>query len=771
MTYTIVSEQRGSEAASGLGYQKVPCKSEELERPSWGMSFNSSCQPQQLSNMQISNSNSFTPQAAWNDSSRSLRSVSYNDSNMSCSGEDLAFNQEKMSASLGTLSPMHSSSRSIVPPDVGLLSDDPFFKSQGELVDVEQPECTGQISCPSGSPSPLPEKTALRARSSIRETNLNALRKDSREVQPGLLPSEEIEELYGKRSPPLLRPISHDSAASVMSYNSTPISTSPMIPTMVPSPMVPTMVPTMLPPSASETPNPGLPNVGYPMSNQPQSQNNHLAVPAPITTYHSEMLLRPTGCYCWTDQGFQPTYEQVSPVVTLRAQSMPIAHTHEEEYSQAERALSVTELSRCSSRASSCSLTQQPQNAQPNLVPAQPNFVPASPNLVPLQYSTPVYSVPIQTSLTAPIITRSDSLPTAAQLHPPSPYQSRSVPPQSSHQSMRGSVPASPYTFNSQLQAPPRAWSISAPNLFSPQNEQQQPQSQDSPSPLPLAQVEKFAHELWNTVAHLETRSIAQHQGLHGPVNIYQVVDPNNKDSPAVCSIIDYVTAEGEYVASKYEPKTADKDRTNPNVILVACTREDEPFSVHFDSEEERNKCLKSMERKYNLANMTEFYPAFQAIVKIDKTERKRRYDYIQADYKRWYPARGVEKKEIMIKNLHPNAKIKDVKNVFNEMGEVKHVAMPMNKETEEYEAFSCWKDNGDNGELKPDRVPNGRACYIVFKNMESAIRALTICHHPNLANKFGDLEITWSNDCSSRRRKQGRNRRNMLVNNKSFQH
>lgn len=757
MTYTIVSEQQGSEAAhiyrdGCFEIPQGPCKSEELDRPQWNMRLSSSCRPQQPSNMQISDANSFTTPAAWNDSSCSLRSVSYNDSNMSI---------------LETPSPMHSapSTQSVVPPDV--FSHDPIFDSQGFVVVekppcvVEKPACTGQISCPSESPSPLPEKLkklAFGARDSIREPNLEAMKKDSREVQPGLLPSEELEELYNEReqTPPFLQSSSTSgSVSSVMSYNSTPVATSPMVPAMVP-----TMVSTMLPPSASHTPNPGLPNVGYSVPLQPQSQNGHLMVPAPITTAQSEgMLLRPTGSYCLTYWGYQPTYEQVAPVETHRAQSLPIRHTHEEGCSQGERTLSVTELSRCSSRASSCSLTQQLPNAQPNLVSAQPK-------LVPLQYPIPMYSVPIQTSPTAPILTRSDSIPTAAQLHPPIQYQSRSVPPQSSHQLMRGSVPASPYTFNSQLQATPLTWSTSSPILYSPQSEQQQPQSHDSPSPLPLAQ-----HGLWDTVAHLETRSIAKHQGAHGPVNIYQVVDPNNKDSPAVCSIIDYMTAEGEYVASKYEPKTADKDRMNPNVILVACTREDEPFSVHFDTEEERNKCLKSMERKYNLADMTEFYPAFQAIVKTDKTERKRRYDYIKADYKRWYPVHGVEKKEIMIKNLHPNAKIKDVKNVFNEMGEVKHVAMPMNKETEEYEAFSCWKDNVDNCEPKPDHVPNGRACYIVFKNMESAIRALTICHYPNLANKFGGLEITWSNDCSSRRRKQGRNRRNMLNNNKSFQH
>lgn len=720
MTYTTVSEQRSSEAASEFGYQKgmqVPCKFEECERPSWGMSFGSSCHPRQPSNMQISNSSSFLQPVAWNDSICSLKSASFTDSNMSCSGEDLAFSQQKMSASTsirGTPSPMHSSTQSIVPPD--MMLQDPFFASQG-LVGVEQPSCIEDL----GNVQPYSSSVDETDRPHLAVGARDSMRKSPQLVLPGLLASDECDESNCEQSPPLLHKLSHDSAASVMSYNSTPINSSPMPPA-----------------SGSQTPNPALLNLGYSMSYHPQSQNC-LMVPAPVQATRSEMLLGPTGYYCLTDQGYQQMYAPVAPVKTLRSQSSPLTHAVEEESSPP----SV-------SRNSSCSLNQQFQNAQPNLVS--------------LQY--PVYTALMSTpAVQTPVLTNIESCAPAAQSHPPVTCQTHCVPQISHHQLMRGSLPASPYISNSPQPLAPITWS-NTPTIYSPQIEQQSPLSNISPSSSPHAH-----HELWDTVANLETRSIARHQGSYGPVNIYQVVDPNNTNSPAVCSIIDFYSADGDYVASKYEPKTADKDRTNPNVILVACTRADEPFAVHFDTEEERNKCLKSMERKYNLANMTEFYPAFQAVVKTDKQERKRRYDYIETDYKRWCPTRGNEKKEIMIKNLHPNAKIKDVKNVFNEMGEVKHVAMPMNKETEEYEAFSCWKDNVDNdSEPKPDRVPNGRACYIVFKNMESAIRALTICHHPNLAHKFGALQITWSNDCSSRRRKQGRNRRNMLINN-SYQH
>merc|ERR1719492_430418 len=127
----------------------------------------------------------------------------------------------------------------------------------------------------------------------------------------------------------------------------------------------------------------------------------------------------------------------------------------------------------------------------------------------------------------------------------------------------------------------------------------------------------------------------------------------------------------------------------------------------------------------------------------------KLRYQDIPVDTK-WKPSNllRVEKIELVVLNLHPNVKIKDVKNVFNEMGDIKHVNLPLKKDTQEWLDFSNWKQLSDgerNRIPKPDRVPNIGTCFIIFKDPDSAVKALSICRHPSNVHLFGGLNVMWS--------------------------
>merc|ERR1719384_2033004 len=108
---------------------------------------------------------------------------------------------------------------------------------------------------------------------------------------------------------------------------------------------------------------------------------------------------------------------------------------------------------------------------------------------------------------------------------------------------------------------------------------------------------------------------------------------------------------------------------------------------------------------------------------------------------------------ELAILDVNKNLKIKDVKRTFNEIAKVKHVQMPMNKQSQEWGAFQEWKRTGaTDGSRAPARVPNTSTVFLTLKDFDSAMRVLSVCNSREFEREFGGIRVQWSHHSGAMR-------------------
>lgn len=219
-----------------------------------------------------------------------------------------------------------------------------------------------------------------------------------------------------------------------------------------------------------------------------------------------------------------------------------------------------------------------------------------------------------------------------------------------------------------------------------------------------------------------QLRIIAELRGVYGDVKCWNLCDV--AISQVVGCAVSFVDYDGVSRTVEYNPVTVGKENERGRFYVVFTeTLTNKKFRIAFADESTRKECMWNMERKYNLCTMQ--------IIGNVTVGKDARLMQVPIENK-WLPKYvgpefQLQKEfELAILNIHSNAKIKDVKRVFNAMANVKHVQMPVFAD----------KNSG---------APSKATVFLTLKNFESAMRVLTIMNHPAYQAEFGGLKVDWS--------------------------
>lgn len=271
--------------------------------------------------------------------------------------------------------------------------------------------------------------------------------------------------------------------------------------------------------------------------------------------------------------------------------------------------------------------------------------------------------------------------------------------------------------------------------------------SVDSPSSSPATSVEPHVRK--NVL-------LGAFQSRFGVVECYNIADIISPTHQCVVgSGVHYVDHLGQAHFVNYDPRSVDKEDNKELGVHNIRLREMDTHKEHvicFISEEQRKPCVTKLERKYRLDTM--------AVIGLVNTGINPIYQKvpINPDFMPKYASRPYEKTmksfELAILDVNKSLKIKDVKRTFNEIARVKHVQMPMNKQSDEWSAFQEWKRNGAaNGDTPaPARVPNTSTVFLTLKDFDSAMRVLSVCNSKEFAHEFGNIRVQWSHHSGAMR-------------------